>query len=238
MTRQTTIVVIGALRVKAQIRCTFMILRFSRSIKIGTTTTPTAKTYKIKWKVSSRVTHTWLVLDSILSSTLQIGHRNADYISFPLGSLGPLWDLWKWNSAHVYARGRKQCCKLHYCLWNVSIKPRLPFSNVMYSSFPKEFFFYVYFTTLQLMLVACGGRRTFRPAPPPPPPYTIVQIIFNFLWDHWEIARMIDSSDTSIGRFLMFYMDNNICDSLFAFLHKFLLLKGSTLKEKNLFLLQ
>ena len=25
-------------------------------------------------------------------------------------------------SAHVYARGRKQCCKLHYCLWRVSIK--------------------------------------------------------------------------------------------------------------------
>ena len=25
----------------------------------------------------------------------------------------------KWSSARVYARGRKQCCKLHYCLWRV-----------------------------------------------------------------------------------------------------------------------
>ena len=24
---------------------------------------------------------------------------------------------------HVYAKGRKQCCKHHYCLWRVSIKP-------------------------------------------------------------------------------------------------------------------
>ena len=36
--------------------------------------------------------------------------------SFPLGSLGPLWYLWKWSSAHVYVRRRKQCCNLHYCL--------------------------------------------------------------------------------------------------------------------------
>ena len=49
-------------------------------------------------------------------------------VSFSLGSLGLLWYLWKWSSAHVYARGRKQCCKLYYCLWRVSIKPRLPFS--------------------------------------------------------------------------------------------------------------
>ena len=48
--------------------------------------------------------------------------------SFPLGLLGPLWFIWKWSSAHVYARGRKPYCKLHYCLWKVSIKPKLPFS--------------------------------------------------------------------------------------------------------------
>ena len=59
---------------------------------------------------------------------LPILYHSADYISFPLGSLGPLWYIWKWSSAHVYARGRKQCCKLHYCLWKVSIKPRLSFS--------------------------------------------------------------------------------------------------------------
>ena len=35
-----------------------------------------------------------------------------------------------------YIEGRKQCCKLHYCLWRVSIKPRLPFSiwNVLFDS--------------------------------------------------------------------------------------------------------
>ena len=37
--------------------------------------------------------------------------------SFPLGSYSQLWYLWKWGSVHVYARGRKQCCKLLYCLW-------------------------------------------------------------------------------------------------------------------------
>ena len=37
------------------------------------------------------------------------------YISFPLGSYGPLLYIWKWSSAHVYVRGRKQSCKFHYC---------------------------------------------------------------------------------------------------------------------------
>ena len=59
---------------------------------------------------------------------LPVLYHSADYISFPLGSLGSLWNLCKWSSAHVYARGCKQCCKLHYCLWRVSIKPWLPFS--------------------------------------------------------------------------------------------------------------
>ena len=31
-------------------------------------------------------------------------------------------------SAHVYARGRKQCCKLRYCLGRVLIKPTPLFS--------------------------------------------------------------------------------------------------------------
>ena len=52
-------------------------------------------------------------------------------IIFPLGSLDPLWYIWKWSSAHVYARGCKQCCKLHYYLWRISIKPRLPFSSLL-----------------------------------------------------------------------------------------------------------
>ena len=49
--------------------------------------------------------------------------------TLPLESLGPLWYHWKWSSAHVYVRGRKQCCKLYYCLWRVSIKLRLPLSD-------------------------------------------------------------------------------------------------------------
>ena len=38
--------------------------------------------------------------------------------------------------AHVCARGRKQCCKLHYCLWRVSLKLSLPFCicNVFFVS--------------------------------------------------------------------------------------------------------
>ena len=47
---------------------------------------------------------------------------SPNYISFPYESLGRLWYIWKWSSAHVYARGHKQHCKLHYCLWRVSIK--------------------------------------------------------------------------------------------------------------------
>ena len=64
--------------------------------------------------------------------------------SFPLGSLGNLWYLWKWRSAHVYAGECKQCCKLHYCLWRVSIKPGLPFSicNLFFVSKGNLFYFY------------------------------------------------------------------------------------------------
>ena len=51
-------------------------------------------------------------------------------VSFPLGSLDPMWIIWKWSSVHVCARVRRQCCNLHYCLWRVSIKPRLSFSNL------------------------------------------------------------------------------------------------------------
>ena len=62
---------------------------------------------------------------------LPVLHHSADYITLPLRSLGPSWYLWKWG--YVYARGcRKQCCKLHYCLWRVSVKQRLPFSSVFF----------------------------------------------------------------------------------------------------------
>ena len=57
------------------------------------------------------------------------------------GIIGPLWNLWRWSSVQVYARGRKQCCKLHYCLWRVSINPRLPFSlSVMCFLLPRAIF--------------------------------------------------------------------------------------------------
>ena len=59
---------------------------------------------------------------------LPVHHHSADYISLPLGSLGPLCYICKWSSAHVYTRGRNQYCKFHYCLWRISIKPGLPFS--------------------------------------------------------------------------------------------------------------
>ena len=66
---------------------------------------------------------------------------------FYLGPFGPFWYLWKWSAAHVYARGRKQCCKLRYCLWRVSIKPRLPFSvsNVFFVSKGSRLYFYFEF---------------------------------------------------------------------------------------------
>ena len=76
--------------------------------------------------------------------------------SFPLGSLVPLWSLWKWSSAHVYARGRKPCCKLHYCLSRLSIKARLPFSicNVFFVSKGNLFYFYLLLVRTILKLEA------------------------------------------------------------------------------------
>ena len=51
---------------------------------------------------------------------------------------------WIWSSAHVYARGRKQCCKIHYCLWRVSIKPKLPITKTrLYNVDPLKPHFYI-----------------------------------------------------------------------------------------------
>ena len=36
---------------------------------------------------------------------LPVLYHSADYIFIPLGSLDPLWYIWKWSVAHVYARG-------------------------------------------------------------------------------------------------------------------------------------
>ena len=47
---------------------------------------------------------------------LPVPHYSANYIFISLGIIGPIVLYLKWSSVHVYARGRKQCCKLHYCL--------------------------------------------------------------------------------------------------------------------------
>ena len=67
---------------------------------------------------------------------LPVLHHSADYIFNSFGITGPIVVSFKWSSAHVYAKERKQCCKLHYCLSRVSIKQRLPFSicNVFFVS--------------------------------------------------------------------------------------------------------
>ena len=38
--------------------------------------------------------------------------HSADYIFISFGIIGLTVVIWKWSSAHVYDRGRKQCCKL------------------------------------------------------------------------------------------------------------------------------
>ena len=46
-------------------------------------------------------------------------------------SVVSFWRLFYYTTAGVSVLWRrKQCCKLHYCLWRVSIKPRLSFSNL------------------------------------------------------------------------------------------------------------
>ena len=86
-------------------------------------------------------------------------NHSADYISFPLGSLGPWWCIWKWTSAFVYARGRKQCCKLRYCLWRVSIKPGLPFSNpYCILCFQRQSFWRLFYYTVAGVSVAASER--------------------------------------------------------------------------------
>ena len=109
---------------------------------------------------------------------LPVLHYSADYIAFPLGSLGLLWYIWKWSSAHVYARGHKQCCKLYSWLWRVSVKPRLPFSNLQPVLCIQRQSFDVYFTTLQLVLVpCCCGRRS---------PRTYIAFLLGSLWYVWN----------------------------------------------------
>ena len=50
----------------------------------------------------------------------------------------------------------KHCCTLHYCLWRVSIKPRLPFSicSVFFVSKANLFYFYLTWLTIETQLIA------------------------------------------------------------------------------------
>ena len=77
---------------------------------------------------------------------------------FLWGHLGPLWCIRRWSSANTYARGRKQCCKLHYCLWRVSIKPRLSFSNRQCVLCFQRQSFYVYFASFSKKLSFVSRR--------------------------------------------------------------------------------
>ena len=67
--------------------------------------------------------------------------------------------------AYVYARGRKQCRKFHYCLRRVSIKPRLPFSiwNVFFVSKGNllDFYFLCCSASLFVCLIFQSGSFNF-----------------------------------------------------------------------------
>ena len=101
-------------------------------------------------------------------------NSSSCYIRLVL-SLGPLWYLCKWTSAHVYAKGRKQYYKLYYCLWRVSIKPNSHFLifNVFFVSEGNIFLCLFYYTA------AGVSGMWWRPY------LTLVQIIFHVLWDQW-----------------------------------------------------
>ena len=106
------------------------------------------------------------------------------FFSF-IGSLGPWWYLWKCSSAHLYANGRNQCCKIHYCFWRGSIKLRLPFSicNVFFVSKGDL----LTFILLHFGWCSCPVAAVKRL-----PDCTIVQIIFHFIWNHWAYCDIFE----------------------------------------------
>ena len=94
--------------------------------------------------------------------------------SFPLGSLNPLWYLWKWSSAHVYATGSKQCCKLHFCLWSLNKTETPIFYLYCVLWFQGQSFrLLFYFTAAGVSAVWQSYNGSLY--------FTIVQIIFSFL---------------------------------------------------------
>ena len=98
----------------------------------------------------------------------------------------------------------KQCCKLHYCLWRVSIKSYFLIHSVFFVS--EGNLFDIYFTKLQLVLVPCGGSRT-SPRTSPVLPRTSPQcrlyfISFGIIW------------------FIVVYLKNGVLLILYARGHK------------------
>ena len=72
------------------------------------------------------------VLDTLTCSKTDLTDHSADYISFRLGSLGPLWYLWKLSSAHVYVSSVAN--------FITAYKESPIFEYVVCSLFPKAFF--------------------------------------------------------------------------------------------------
>ena len=83
-------------------------------------------------------------------------HHNADHIFISFGIIGPIVISLKMEFCYVFARGRRQCCKLHYCLCRVSIKQRLPFSICYVFLVSKGNLFYFYFILLLYLYIVQG----------------------------------------------------------------------------------
>ena len=69
-------------------------------------------------------------------------HHSTDYIFIYFGIIEPIVVSLKWSSVHVYVWGRKQCCKLHYCLWTetpifYSLRKHT-YSNILKILLPKK----------------------------------------------------------------------------------------------------
>ena len=82
-----------------------------------------------------------------------------------------------------WVAGEGNICSLanYSCIWRDSIKPRLRFSRFCVFLFVSKLqsfltFFLIYSSWC---CAVCGGRTNVSPY------IIIVQVIFNFLWDHW-----------------------------------------------------
>ena len=89
------------------------------------------------------------------------GYLNYSWLNDFNDSLGPLWYIWKWSSAYVYARGCKQCCNLHYRLWRVSINRDSHFLICSVFFVSKGNLFDVYFCPCRSTCVPLERREYF-----------------------------------------------------------------------------